>query len=289
MYAIGLQLANLMTPRFTKAVKDYQRQNVNFQTAYSALHIGQQLIFQACLVHTLIVSAMRITDGNMNVGAFVTVLAFIMNLFQPLNYLARVYSQIVTAGIDLQNLSELLALKPDIRDVPHAVELPMYNKSDPEVAVEFDNVYFHYPTQPSLSGLNGLSFKLKRGTSTAIVGSTGSGKTTIGRLLLRLYDTMEGSIRVNGLNIKHVDQKSLRDAFGVVPQMVTMFNDTLESNIRYSKREATDEELQIVCEQCQLWGFVQSLPEGWNTRVGDRGLKVSMRPALPIVKSISSL
>jgi ATP-binding cassette subfamily B protein len=274
-----------MTQRFTKAVKDYQHQNVNFQTAYSALHIGQQLIFQACLVHTLIESSLKISKGSMDVGAFVTVLAFIMNLFQPLNYLARVYSQIVTSGIDLQNLSELLAQKPDIRDIPNAVELPLHNMSDPEVAVEFDNVSFHYPTQPSLSGLNGLSFKLKRGTSTAIVGSTGSGKTTIGRLLLRLYDTKEGSIKVNGMDVKYINQKSLRNAFGVVPQMVTMFNDTLESNIRYSKREATDEELQIICEQSQLWGFIQSLPEGWNTLVGDRGLKVSILAFLLMFKS----
>jgi ATP-binding cassette subfamily B protein len=141
--------------------------------------------------------------------------------------------------------------------------------------VEFDNVVFHYPSQSDKSGLKGLSFKLKKGTTTAVVGPTGAGKTTVSRLLFRFYDVLGGAVKVNGMDVRVVKQKSLREAIGVVPQTTTMFNDTIANNIRYGRRDATDEELEEVAESAQLTTFIESLPEKWETTVGDRGMKLS--------------
>lgn len=182
---------------------------------------------------------------------------------------------IVMAMVDLTNLSELLAENPDVTDASDAIVLPKTNEEDPGTAVEFDNVYFHYPSQSEDSGLKGVSFKMKKGTINAVVGSTGAGKTTVSRLLFRFYDVLGGAVKVNGDDVRIVKQKSLRGNMGVVPQNTTMFNDTLRSNILYGRRDATDEELDEVAEAAQLTTFIESLPDGWDTMVGDRGLKLS--------------
>lgn len=225
------------------------------------------------MASSLIIAAAAIKNGSMSVGDFVAVLSYTINLFQPLNYLAKVYSQILTAVIDLQNLSELRALVPDIRDAPSARDLSLHDDTD--IAIEFNNVSFQYPTQSDGAGLKGLSFKVKRGTKTAIVGSTGAGKTTIGRLLLRFYDAIEGTIKVNGVDVKKISQKSLRKNIGCVQQFPTMFNKSLKYNIKYGNQNASDHDLERVCKDAQLWDFIQSLPKGWDTTVGDRGLKIS--------------
>ena len=137
------------------------------------------------------------------------------------------------------------------------------------------NVYFHYPSQSEDSGLKGVSFKMRKGTINAVVGPTGAGKTTVSRLLFRFYDVLGGAVKVNGDDVRIVQQKSLRGSMGVVPQNTTMFNDTLRNNIRYGRRDATDEELDEVAEAAQLTTFIESLPDGWDTMVGDRGLKLS--------------
>ena len=179
------------------------------------------------------------------------------------------------ALVDLANLSELLAELPDVTDAPDAITLPPKNVVDPSVAVEFDNVKFHYPTQPDTKGLKGLSFKMKRGTVTAVVGPTGAGKTTVSRLLFRFYDVEGGAVKINGIDARALKQQSLRGAIGVVPQNTSLFNDTLKSNIAYGRKDATDEEIMQAIKDAQLEGFVDSLPEGWDTMVGDRGLKLS--------------
>jgi len=193
----------------------------------------------------------------------------------PLNFLGSVYNLVVMAIVDLTNLSELLAEKPDVTDAPDAMDLPLQNMDDRDVAVEFDNVNFHYPTQPDTKGLKGLSFKMKRGTVTAIVGPTGEGKTTVSRLLFRFYDVLGGAVKVNGVDVRSLKQKSLRGNIGVVPQNTSLFNDTLKNNIKYGRQDATDEEVLQVIKDAQLQTFVDSLPEGWDTMVGDRGLKLS--------------
>lgn len=211
----------------------------------------------------------------MQVGDFVAVLTYTLNLFAPLNFLGSVYNTIVMAVIDLGNMSELLAENPDVVDAPDAIELPATNATDPDIAVEFDNVFFNYPTQPQARGLKGLSFTMKRGTTTAIVGPTGAGKTTLSRLLFRFYDVKGGAVKINGLDVRSVTQKSLRGAIGVVPQAASMFNDTLRSNIMYGRRDATEKDLIEAASDAQLLDFIGSLDDGWETLVGDRGLKLS--------------
>jgi ABC-type transport system involved in Fe-S cluster assembly fused permease/ATPase subunit len=286
--------------RFGDAVKKYQSGSVQVQASLSFMNITQQLLMQSCLAVSLTLAAYGIKKridccvsagcsvGNsqccsdmsgvcsgMEIGDFVTVLTYTLNLFMPLNFLGTVYNMIVMAVIDLRHLSELLAESPDVTDAPDAMELPKVNGAEPDVAVEFDNVRFHYPSQPDTKGLKGLSFKMKRGTTTAIVGTTGAGKTTVSRLFFRFYDVLGGAIKVNGVDVRSLSQKSLRSSIGVVPQATSMFNDTLRYNILYGNQDATDEELNNALKDAQLKTFIDSLPEGWETLVGDRGLKLS--------------
>mmetsp|Transcript_11620 Transcript_11620/g.17975 ORF Transcript_11620/g.17975 Transcript_11620/m.17975 type:complete len:864 (-) Transcript_11620:84-2675(-) len=285
--------------RFGESVQKYQSGSVDVAASLSFLNISQKMILTACLGTSLSLAALGIQkkaecclengcesslDGccsemtscsGMEVGDFVAVLTYTLQLFAPLNFLGSVYNAIVMAIIDLNNLSELLAEDPDVIDAPDALPLPSTNGDDPNIAVEFDNVLFHYPTQSDTKGLKGLSFKMKRGTTTAIVGPTGAGKTTISRLFFRFYDVLGGAVKVNGVDVRTVTQKSLRAAIGVVPQTTNMFNDTLRANILYGRRDATQEELEKAVEDAQLTDFVQSLDEGWESMVGDRGLKLS--------------
>ncbi|GAX18021.1 ATP-binding cassette, subfamily B (MDR/TAP), member 6 [Fistulifera solaris] len=285
--------------QFAKAVARYQAGSVNVQSSLSFLNMSQQVILQLCMAASLALTVHAIQlrhdcclieagcesmlseccleshCGGMQVGDFIAVLAFVNQLFGPLNFLGSVYNSIVMALIDLTSMSELLAENPDVTDAPDALQLPKINDSAPDIAVEFDNVSFHYPTQPSNNGLKGLSFQMKRGTTTAIVGPTGAGKTTISRLLFRFYDTLGGAVKVNGVDVRTVTQHSLRGAMGVVPQAASLFNDTLEANILYGSRDATREQLIQAATDAQLLPFIESLSEKWDTLVGDRGLKLS--------------
>lgn len=287
--------------RFSDSVKEYQSSSVNVQASLSFLNVTQSMLMQLCLAISLALAANGIRErfnccldngcevsglveccstkgnvcGGMEVGDFVAVLTYTLNLFGPLNFLGSVYNAIVMALVDLRNLSELLAEEPDLVDDPKAIELPKENATDPNVAVEFDNVVFKYPTQTEGMGLTGVSFKMMRGTTTAVVGSTGAGKTTISRLLFRFYDADGGAVKVNGVDVRKVSQTSLREVIGVVPQATSLFNNTIKSNILYGRRDATDEELEEVAESAQLINFIRSLPDGWESMVGDRGLKLS--------------
>ena len=286
--------------RFGDSVSKYQSGNVKVQGSMSFLNISQQMLLQGCLATSLSLAIISIRNkencclangcevGNseccsnltevcpgLEVGDFVSVLTYTLNLFMPLNFLGSVYNMIVMAMVDLANLSELLAELPDVTDAPDAIALPAKNVDDPDTVVEFDNVRFHYPTQPDTKGLRGLSFKMKKGTVTAVVGPTGEGKTTVSRLLFRFYDVLGGAVKVNGVDAKVLKQKSLRGAIGVVPQNTSLFNDTVKSNIAYGRKDATDEEILQVVKDAQLESFIDSLPEGLETMVGDRGLKLS--------------
>ena len=287
--------------RYATAVEKYQSGSVNVAASLSFLNISQNFLLQCCLATSLTLATYAIKRRNdccvslgcedgttqccadisynlcpgMEVGDFVTVLTYTLQLFMPLNFLGSVYNAIVMAFIDLANLSELLAESPDVSDAPDAIPLPSANSAEPDVAVEFDQVVFHYPTQTDTMGLKGLSFTLKRGTTTAVVGSTGAGKTTVSRLLFRFYDVLGGAVKVNGRDVRTITQRSLREAIGVVPQATIMFNDTIKNNVLYGRRDATDEELEKAARDAQLLDFIQQLPEGWDTMVGDRGLKLS--------------
>lgn len=271
------------------------------QASLSFLNIAQKVLLQTCLGVSLILAANSIKGRNdccvdhdceegdfaccasvsqsacpgLDIGDFVAVLTYTLNLFVPLNYLGSVYNAVIMALIDLTHLSELLAESPDVVDAPDALPLPSSNASDPTIAVEFDKVFFHYPTQSETSGLHGLSFKMKKGTTTAIVGPTGAGKTTVSRLLFRFYDVLGGAVKINGIDVRTMKQKDVRDAIGVVPQQTSMFNDSIRYNIRYGNRDATQEDLERVAKDAQIDSFIEKLPEGWDSVVGDRGLKLS--------------
>jgi len=285
--------------RFVKSIERYQTGSVNVKASLSSLNISQQILIQACLATCLSLAVVSIRNridccisfgcdkGNseccstsqvcsgLEMGDFIAVLTYTLNLFAPLNYLGSIYNSIVMSMIDLANLSELLVENPDVVDLPNAIELPETNQDGSDVVVEFDDVIFHYPTQPDNKGLKGLSFQLKKGQTTAIVGPTGEGKTTVSRLLFRFYDVLGGSVKINGVDSRRLKQKSLRGAIGVVPQNNSLFNDTLKTNIKYGRQDATDEEIMQAIEDAQLKPFIDSLPEGWDTMVGDRGLKLS--------------
>ena len=181
------------------------------------------------------------------------------------------------SAVDLTNLTELLAELPEVVDYDGAIDIPpsTSNVENKSTIIEFDNVVFHYPTQPETSGLKGVTFTIKKGTTTAIVGSTGAGKTTISRLLFRFYDVLGGSVKVNGIDVRVATQKSLRNMIGIVPQNTLLFNDTIRYNISYGKRSASQIDLDRVACDAQIDDFISSLPNGWDSLVGDRGLKLS--------------
>uniref|UniRef100_A0A7R9U7Y8 ATP-dependent transporter ycf16 n=2 Tax=Pinguiococcus pyrenoidosus TaxID=172671 RepID=A0A7R9U7Y8_9STRA len=261
--------------RFLNAVYNYQAFNVEVLASLSALNVTQQLILNSCLIGALVLSAIAIQDGTMDIGNFVAVNTWVLNLFTPLNFLGTVYNAIVTAWVDLKNLSQLFAEEPDIFDSPHAKALPKmpFDPAHPGLGLSFENVTFVYKENDR--GIRNITFRVAAGTTTAIVGTTGAGKTTISRLLFRFYDPSSGSIRLDGEDIRNVTQKSLRDEIGVVPQDTVLFNDTIRHNVMYGKLDATDEEIEAAAEGAQILEFIRNLPEGWNTLVGERGLKLS--------------
>jgi ABC-type transport system involved in Fe-S cluster assembly fused permease/ATPase subunit len=294
--------------RFSKAVSQYQAGSIDVQVSLSFLNISQRLVLQVCLGTALVLTARGIQQRldccteavgcssgvseccqsvgidvcpGMQVGDFVAVLSYILSLFAPLNFLGSMYNAVLMGLVDLGTLSKIFCQAPDIIDAKDALKLPRYPPLSEQlgkkaIAVEFDNVTFRYPSQTDNKiGLRGISFQMKHGTTTAIVGQTGAGKTTISRLILRYYDVLGGSVKVNGMDVRCVSQKSLREAIGVVPQSVGLFNDTLRANLAYGDRFATENDLRRAAKDAQLLDFIESLNDGWEARVGDRGLKLS--------------
>lgn len=227
----------------------------------------------------MVISAQAVIHGNMTIGGWIAVQSWVTTVFVPLNFLGSVYAAIFQAFIDIKNLTELLSQSPDVVDKPDAKELIPYSSSSYAssygASVEFRNVYFHYPEQPEEKGLKGVNFYVRPGSTTAIVGHTGAGKTTISRLLFRFYDPLEGHVLINGEDIQKCTQKSVRHAIGIVPQDTVLFNDTIYHNIAYGKLGASKEEVFKVAEAAQILSFIESLPEKWETMVGERGLKLS--------------
>eukprot|EP00736_Rhodelphis_marinus_P013849 Rmarinus@m.9012 len=301
---------NYERTRYGDAIVEYQKATVKNNASLNILNASQQFIIQCTLAVGLLWSAKRVVDGDMSVGDFVTVNVYVMQLFQPLTFLGTVYTAVTQAFVDMSNLSELLVILPDVTDDPDAKPLVILRPEQPNepsmsqrlssnhhsgkdedegvelmetgkltpvrgATVEFRNVSFHYPTQPKENGLKSISFRVPAGTTTALVGHTGSGKSTVSRLLFRFYDPAEGSVEINGVDIRHVTQASVRANIGIVPQDAVLFNDTLRYNVRYGKLSATDAEVEEACRAASLHDFVNTLPDGYETRVGERGLKLS--------------
>jgi len=263
--------------RYTKSIYNYQKYSVNTAYSLSFLNTTQNFIIQFCTAISLCMAAHEVLmgSGQLKVGNFVSIASYISNLFAPLSFLGSIYNAVIQSLVDIQNLSELLAEEPDVVDDPNASVLDPVPKGTQGASVEFRKVKFNYPTQVDSQGLRDVSFSIEPGSTTAIVGATGSGKSTIARLLFRFYDPLEGQIFVSGQDIKKVTQLSLRQSIGVVPQDTVLFNDTIMHNVAYGNPGASEEDIIRACKHAHIYDFILSLPEGFKSMVGERGLKLS--------------
>ena len=233
-----------------------------------ALNGGQASIIALAMTAMMANAAFGVMDGTMTIGDFVLINAFTMQIFMPLNFLGFVYREIRGSLANIDKLFALLEQTPLINDAPHATTLSASNPS-----IRFNNIYFHY--QEARPILKGVSFEVPAGAKVAVVGESGAGKSTLMKLLFRFYDTTSGDIEINGQSIKDVSQESLRKNIGIVPQDTVLFNTTLLENIRYAKPDASLDEVEHVVALAHLTAFIEKLPEGLDTTVGERGLKLS--------------
>jgi ATP-binding cassette subfamily B protein len=254
--------------RYDRSMERYERASVKTYTSLALLNTGQAIIFTAGLTATMLMCAIGVRSGKNTVGDFVMVNAMMIQLYQPLNFMGMVYREIKQAIIDIEKMFGVLSRNPEVKDIPDAKPLIVTTGS-----IRFDDVRFSY--DPERQILKGLSFEVPAGRTVAIVGPSGAGKSTISRLLFRLYDVSGGHILIDGQDIRNVTQASLRASIGMVPQDTVLFNDTIRYNIRYGRWDATDAEVEAAAQMAQIDGFIKMSPKGYETEVGERGLKLS--------------
>lgn len=254
--------------RFDKAMSGYERAAIRIWTSLGWLNFGQGVIFWLGMIVLSVMSALGVMRGELTVGDFVLLNTFMMQIYRPLNQIGFVYREIRQGLADIEAMFTLLDQNPEIEDKPDAPPLEITGP-----VLSFENVHFHYdPDRPILKG---VSFTVPAGKTIAVVGPSGAGKSTISRLIYRFYDAIAGSISIDGQNVSDVTQASLRAAIGMVPQDTVLFNDTIAYNIRYGRPDATDEEVREAARMAQIGDFIDSLPHGYETQVGERGLKLS--------------
>ena len=254
--------------RYDHSMERYEHASVKTYTSLAVLNTGQAVIFTAGLTATMLMCAIGVRSGKNTVGDFVMINAMMIQLYQPLNFMGMVYREIKQAVIDIEKMFSVLSRHPEIKDSPGARPLIVTSGN-----VRFDDVRFSYdPDRPILKG---LSFEVPAGKTVAIVGPSGAGKSTISRLLFRLYDVSGGRILIDGQDIRNVTQASLRASIGMVPQDTVLFNDTIRYNIRYGRWDATDAEVEQAAQLAQIDAFIRMSPKGYETQVGERGLKLS--------------
>ena len=254
--------------RYDHSMERYERASVKTYTSLALLNTGQAIIFTAGLTATMLMCAIGVRNGKNTVGDFVMVNAMMIQLYQPLNFMGMVYREIKQAIIDIEKMFGVLSRNPEVKDIPGARPLIVTTGS-----VRFDDVQFSY--DPERQILKGLSFEVPAGKTVAIVGPSGAGKSTISRLLFRLYDVSGGRILIDGQDIRNVTQASLRASIGMVPQDTVLFNDTIRYNIRYGRWDASDAEVEAAAQMAQIDSFIKMSPKGYETEVGERGLKLS--------------
>jgi ABC-type transport system involved in Fe-S cluster assembly fused permease/ATPase subunit len=254
--------------RYDISMERYEEASVQAYVSLAVLNAGQATIFAIGLAVCMIMCAYGVQQGHNTVGDFVMINAMMIQLYQPLNFMGMVYREIKQAVLDIETMFSILARKPEIEDKPGAQPLKVSNG-----AIRFDDVHFSYdPDRPILKG---LSFAVPAGHTVAIVGPSGAGKSTVSRLLYRFYEVSSGRIAIDGQDIRDVTQTSLRASIGMVPQDTVLFNDTIRYNIRYGRWNATDEEVEEAARLAQIDGFIRLSPKGYETEVGERGLKLS--------------
>jgi ABC-type transport system involved in Fe-S cluster assembly fused permease/ATPase subunit len=254
--------------RYDNSLRQWETAAVQSQTSLSVLNTGQAAIIALGVTSLMLLAAQGVVDGSMTLGDLVLVNAFLLQLFIPLNFLGIVYSQLKHSIADMQLMFEVLEQPPEIVDRPGARDLDPGN-----AAVRFENVSFAY--DPARPILHNVSFSIAPGQKVAVVGPSGAGKSTLARLLFRFYDIPQGRILINDQDISEVNQASLRRAIGIVPQDTVLFNDTLFYNIAYARPDASRYEIEQAARLANIHNFIAGLPEGYETVVGERGLKLS--------------
>ena len=254
--------------RYDGAMRQYETAAVKTGISLSFLNIGQSALITTGLVIVMAMSALGVKAGTLTVGDFVMVNAYMIQITLPLNFLGTVYREIRQALVDMGEMFGLLGQPAEVTDAPDAKPLRVTGGE-----VVFDDVRFRYEAEREI--LKGISFRVGPGERVALVGTSGSGKSTIGRLLFRFYDIQDGSIRIDGQDVRTVTQSSLHQAIGVVPQDTVLFNDTIRYNIAYGRARATQDEIEGAAQAARIHDFVTSLPQGYDTVVGERGLKLS--------------
>jgi ATP-binding cassette, subfamily B, heavy metal transporter len=253
---------------YDNALAEWEQARRKNRLSLFALNMGQAFIVSAAMTVMLLLAASHVQQGQMSLGDFVLINAFMVQLFVPLNFLGFVYREIKGAMANIENMFALLDRKPSIEDVADAVPLTLHNSE-----IQFDRVCFGY--QDNRQILHDVSFRIGRGQTLAVVGPSGAGKSTLVKLLCGFYRANSGVISIDGQDISQVTQSSLRAALGVVPQDTVLFNDSLLENVRYGRPDASDAEVEAAIATANLRSFVASLPDGIQTRVGERGLKLS--------------
>jgi len=254
--------------RFDASMERYEKSATQVWTSLGWLNFGQAVIFGLGTTVMLVMSGLAVQRGEQTIGDFVFVNSMLLQLAVPLNFIGFVYREIRQGLTDIEQMFELLEVEAEINDAPDARELDIR-----QGGIVFKDVHFYYdPERPILKG---ISFEVPAGKTVAVVGPSGAGKSTISRLLYRFYDIQQGSITIDGQDIRTVTQKSLRAAIGMVPQDTVLFNDTIAYNIRYGRPAASEEEMKAAAEIAQIGTFISHLPDGYETKVGERGLKLS--------------
>ena len=255
--------------RYDKSLEALRRARLKAQTSLSLLNTGQQLIIAVALVGMLWRATQGVVDGRMTLGDLVMINAFMIQLYIPLNFLGVLYREIKQSLTDLDRMFTLLEKEREVADAPNAPALQLNGSP----TVRFESVVFAYESTRPI--LHGISFEIPAGKTVAVVGPSGSGKSTLARLLFRFYDVGSGAITIDGQDIRQVTQGSVRRAMGIVPQDTVLFNDTVRYNIAYGRTDATESEVEQAAKAAHIHDFISATPKGYDTMVGERGLKLS--------------